>query len=193
MRYITALTSICFAFLSLPAGHAQHQSLMSDPVLGIVYDPAKIHFEMAPSEIGNLCPMSRGKKFWLFAYLRTAVGEEFFVLSNRETSVSGEGVVISGGKCIEGLPDWILTGNPEYGPRDFRNGHEQLSASAGSIKFTPEVLHSLAVDLLRRYTVAFGGKKNFLHAMRKDGLPPSDKMPILKEEFDKFSYGPSAQ
>lgn len=147
---------------------------MSDPVFGISYDPEIVHFETAPSKISSLCSESRGQKFWLYAYSRA--GEtEYFVLSNQESKVSGVGVVISGGKCVEGLPDWILTGNPEYSPQ------------ARSNQFPPEVVHGLAVDLLRRYATAFGGKNNFLEAMRKDGLPPDDETPVLKEEFQKFS------
>ncbi len=99
-------------------------------------------------------------------------------------------MIISGGKCVEGLPDWILTGDPEHGPQQARGGHSENAELARSIKFTPEILQGLAADLLRRYTAAFGGKKYFLEAMRRDGLPPDDKMPVLKKEFEKFSKSP---
>lgn len=188
MRYIV-VTSIFLVFLGIRSAQAQGKPLMSDPVFGISYDPSKVHFEAAPSRTSRLCPGLREARFWLYAYWRD--GEtEYFVLSNRKSSVSGAGVVISAGKCTEGLPDWILTGNPEYAPRAASDGNSEAAKRARSIKFTPGVLHGLATDLLRRYTAAFGGKKSFIRAVQKDGLSPNNKMPVVKEEFEKFSKSP---
>jgi hypothetical protein len=163
---------------------------MSDPVFGIGYDPLRVHFEAAPAKISSLCPEAKGKRYWLYAYWHDAT-TEYFIISNLESSVSGAGVIISGGKCVEGLPDWVLTGNLQYAPTEFRNGHLARRNFEPSISFTPEVLHGLAADLLRRYTTAFGSKKNFVEAVRNDGLPPDDKTPILKKMFASFSKSPN--
>jgi hypothetical protein len=58
------------------------------------------------------------------------------------------------------------------------------------MRFTPAVLRGVAADLLRRYTAAFGGKKSFIEAVYKDGLPPDDKLPVLKREFDSLNNSP---
>ena len=190
MRCIAAVTSICLFVLGPRPGLAQSQSRMSDPVFGIGYDPLRVHFEAAPAKISSLCPEAKGKRYWLYAYWHDAM-TEYFIISNLESSVSGAGVIISGGKCVEGLPDWVLTGNLQYAPTEFRNGHLARRNFEPSISFTPEVLHGLAADLLRRYTTAFGSKKNFVEAVRNDGLPPDDKTPILKKMFASFSKSPN--
>jgi len=189
MQFIAAASSVCLLFLGSLPGLSQSRARMSDPVFGIGYDPLKVHFDAAPAKISSFCSEAKGKKYWLYAYWQDGP-TEYFIISNHESSVSGAGVIISGGKCAEGLPEWVLTGDPQYAPTEFRDGRLQPRRFEEPIKFTPAVLHGLATDLIRRYTAAFGGKKNFLDAVQKDGLPPDEKIPVLKKEFESFSKSP---
>jgi hypothetical protein len=186
MRFIAAASSIFLLFLGALPSRAQSPARMSDPVFGIGYDPLKVHFEVAPARISSLCSEAKAKKYWLYAHWQDGP-TEYFVISNQESSVSGVGVIIAGGKCAEGLPEWVLTGDPQYAPTEFRDGRLQRRTFEELIKFTPAVLRGLATDLLQRYTAAFGSKRNFLDAVRRDGLPPDDKTPVLKKEFESFS------
>lgn len=185
MRCIAAVSSVCYLFLSASVGRAQVPSRMSDPVFGIGYDLHSVHFQKAPAKISSLCPEAKEKEYWLYAYWQSGT-TEYFIISNHSSSVSGVGVIISGKACVEGLPDWVLTGNPQYAPTEFRNGRREPRRFEDPIDFPPVVLHGLAKDLLRRYAAAFGGKRGFLEALRRDGLPPDEKTPVLKKEFDRF-------
>jgi hypothetical protein len=148
----------------------------------VIYDAQKVRFEQAPPSIGRFCRDLRGEKFWLYAYWKEA-DTEYFVLSNRKSEVSGVGVVLRGTECATGLPDWVLTGDARNGGPDKVNK---------PVRFSDTVLHGLALDVLRRYTAAFGGKKNFLQAVR---MPPhsgpSYLEPVLRSEFEKFAREPS--
>jgi hypothetical protein len=52
------------------------------------------------------------------------------------------------------------------------------------------VLKALSQDAFRRYTQAFGDKKNFLDAVHKGGLAPQDMPKVLREELAAFSSQP---
>jgi hypothetical protein len=154
---------------------------MSDPVFGMTYDLQKVHFETAPASIGRLCPEARGETYWLYAY-RKEGDAEYFILSNFRSVISGAGVVLKGGRCTEALPDWILSGGEIATPQ----------RTDRSIKFTEAVEHGLAKDLLRRYSVAFGGRESFLNEVKLHGLPISDlsTFHVLYSEFQDFARTP---
>jgi hypothetical protein len=152
---------------------------MSDPVFGLVYDTGKVHFERAPPSVERMCAadLQGRKNFWLYAYWK-ALDTEYFLLSSRESQESGGAAVIHGNKCTLGLPDWILSGEPSLNP-DNRDR---------SIVFPASVLHGLASDLLKRYSVAFGSKRNFLDAThRLRHFSPTDLPPVLRTEYEAFS------
>lgn len=186
MRFIVVAISFLAVMMAQETGVAKPNSAMSDPVFGIGYDPTRVHFEIAPPVISRLCSEAHGREYWVYAHWK-GPSAEFFIISNRESVVSGGAVVISGGKCTQGVPPWLLTGNPEYAPTELRDGRLQPLELDKGIAFTPAVLHGLAQDLLRRYTAAFGSKKAFLDAVAKDGLPPDENLPVLKTEFEKFA------
>jgi hypothetical protein len=163
-------------------GGAQPNWYMADPVFGIGYDTRKVSFERVPASLEKACAADLGgrKNFWIYAHWKENE-TEYFVISNRESQESGGAAVIRDGLCTLGLPEWVLTGQANFNP-----GNRDTS-----IRFPPTVLQGLAKDLLRRYMVAFGSKKNFLEAVRKDGFPPDEKIPVLKNEFDTFSKSPN--
>ena len=175
MRYI-ATRSIALLLICTGTLEAQLPALFSDPVFGMTYDTRAVHFQNAPRRISQLCPDLRAQRFWLYAYWKTG-DSEYFVLSNLKSEDSGVGVVLRGSQCVEGLPDWLLSGDKKYHP----------ASDDKLVVFTQATLQGLASDLLRRYANAFGGKKNFLEAVKKKGLPPQDLVPVLRAEFERFS------
>lgn len=176
MRYI-ATFSLILSLSCAALGWARPPALFSDPVFGMTYDSRLVHFETAPKRVSQACPDLHGQQFWLYAYHKTG-NLEYFVLSNRQSEDSGAGVILRGAECIEGLPDWLLSGDAKYHPSKVNDGQGLFSEPA---------LHSLSSDLLRRYAAAFGGKRNFLEAVKKKGLPLQDLVPILRTELVKFS------
>ncbi len=171
MRGIVAAMSIIVV-----GAPCQTTPTMSDPVFGMTYDTREVHFDLAPTLVRRQCRELPGKTLWLFAHWKEAEAE-FFVLSSRESEVSGIGVVVRHAACIQALPDWILTGEPRY-----------WSGRGGPppIKFTEGVLRGLAADLLIRYARAFGGKSNFIEHVRTDGLPIGELLPTVRRAFESF-------
>ena len=149
---------------------------MGDPVFGMTYDIRKVHFDLAPTVVRTRCRGLPDKTLWLFAHWNEP-DTEFFVLSGRKSEVSGIGVVIKAGTCIQALPDWVLTGDRKYWSGA---GHPP------PIPFTERVLHGLAADLLSRYARAFGGRNNFIEHVCADGLPMSELLPMVRQEFESF-------
>jgi hypothetical protein len=178
MRYIATVSS-CLLIITISVVQAQPRSLMGDPVFGMTYDTRKVHFENAPAKISQLCRDLSGETFWLYAYYKTP-DAEYFVLSNSTSEVSGVGLVLRGTHCTEGLPDWILSGNAKYHP--FNEDQP--------VVFNDPILHGLASDLLRRYSSAFGGKKYFIDAVKKSGLPPNELVPPLRTDVERFIKAP---
>lgn len=182
LRSIGAI-SLGLVVLSGSFGQAQTGSLMSDPVFGITYDTRLVHFDRAPQSLERACAADlRGRgNFWLYAYWKEG-DTEYLVISNRDSQESGGAAVIRGNKCTLGLPDWVLRGEAKFNP-DNRDT---------SIRFTPAVLQGLSADLIRRYTAAFGGKKNFLGAVRRlsNFSPAADLPPAVAREFERFTKDP---
>jgi|HubBroStandDraft_6_1064221.scaffolds.fasta_scaffold594281_2 hypothetical protein len=179
-RHLRFIAAASVSLLLLAAGWAGAQPglSMSDPVFGIRYQTGSIHFENAPRKLGQLCRDLGSENFWVYAYWKER-DTEYFVLSSRKSEVSGAGAVIHRDKCIVGLPDWLLTGEARYG------GPDKID---NSMKPNDAVVHGLALDLLHRYTVAFGSKQKFLEAARRH--PPSHLMPILSSEFKEYAQQP---
>jgi hypothetical protein len=90
---------------------------------------------------------------------------------------------------VAGNPDWVMTGDPKYAPLEYRDGALRPVVRDKNLKFPDSALHGLARDLLRRYTLAFGGKKKFLDAVRHSGISPhSDLTIVIRDEFEKFKH-----
>src|ERR1700679_155502 len=125
------------------------RSTFSDPVFGTTYDTKAVHFETAPARIAELCrDMGRGT-IWVFAHWRQG-DDDYYVVSSYMSETSGIGVVIQRGVCVEGLPEWILSGNPEFHP--FKEDTP--------VVFNALILRGLATDLLRRMLPPTGARKN---------------------------------
>jgi len=178
-NHLMWLAVSCCPLLPTVIVDAQTRHGMADPIFGISYDIGKVRFEYAPDSISRLCKYSKGRRPWLYGYLK-AGDTEYFVLSDWVTEVSGEGTVLQRGKCTEGLPDWVLSG--DYAPQKMNS----------SIKFSDDVLRQLAKDVLRRYSKAFGGKQAFLRELKSHGLQISDfsSLLVFHSELEAFVKSP---
>jgi hypothetical protein len=173
------MRSILFLLFACGVGEAQPPG--SDPIFGMTLAKS-LHFEQAPAPIALHCQTLkelRTKPFWIFAHAKVD-GTEYFILSNRTTDVSGVGLIERGNECVEWLPERITNG-------EATDGKEALPKWA---PLNDAVLKALAQDTFRRYSQAFGGKKNFLEALRKGGLAPKELPKVLREELAIFSREP---
>ncbi len=169
-----------FIFLLFACG-VEAQPPGSDPIFGMTLAKS-IHFEQSPAPVALHCQTLKElktKPFWIFAHAKVE-GTEYFILSNRTTDVSGVGLVERGNECVEWLAERIING-------ETTDGKDSLPKWA---PLNDAVLKALAQDAFRRYTQAFGGKKNFLDALQKGGLAPKELPKVLREELAIFSREP---
>jgi hypothetical protein len=162
IRFFTAVLFV--------AGCAQAQPPGNDPIFGMNFDAARVHFEKAPATLKARCPklwdrISKNEVFYVFA-AATLDGKEYLLLSSRTTEVSGAGLMLEGSKCTEIAADGMIDDVPE------------------------PVGKALAADAFRRYARAYGNKKAFLEAERKGGLKPDEMGKRLRAEFEAFSRQP---
>jgi hypothetical protein len=194
MKLIAGI-SICAAMIRLayagPPQGTEAGRAMDDPLFGMTYDTSKVHFEDAPAVIGQRCAEIRGRKLWLFAEWRSA-GVEYFIVSGLlaarpdgpvsaalpQESDGGIAVELRGPECRLAALD------------AFMSGRVAPTGRSVSIDVTNSALHGLASDALQRFATAFGGKKSFLDAERKDGLAPEKLPPALRVEFQTFAKAP---
>jgi hypothetical protein len=173
-----------FILLLLVRGAAKAQPPSSEPIFGMLYDAKSVHFEQAPQAIIQRCEKEKSlksKPFWIFAQAKFE-GTEYFIMSNRTTEDSGAGYIARGSECVEWLPERMMEGESTIsGPKE---------AVPKWAPLTEPVLKALAQDVFRRYTHAFGGKKNFLDAVKKGGLAPKDMPRVLREQLAAFSREP---
>jgi hypothetical protein len=120
---------------------------MTDPMFGIGYDTRKVHFEYAPSSIGPACRRDiPSGNYWIFARWKDTDGAEYVYLSG--TPIADYDAVtlqIHGSGCSLIPSDWDT---PEKS------------------KLPSSIREGLITDLFRRYVEAFGGKKEFVEALR---------------------------
>ena len=173
MRFIFVLLIFACGANAQPPG--------SDPIFGMTLAKT-IHFEQAAAPVMLHCAglkELKTQKFWLFAHAQVE-GVEYFILSNRTTDVTGVGLIERGNECVEWLAESIMAGEATL-------GKDSLPKWA---PLNDAVVKALAQDAFRRYTQAFGGKKNFLDAEHKGGLTPQDMPKVLRDELAAFSREP---
>jgi hypothetical protein len=172
---------ICPFIFLLFVGTAKAQPPASDPIFGMALAKS-IHFEQAPAPVVLHCAglkELKTKPFWLFAHAKIE-GIDYFILSNRTTDVTGVGLVERGNECVEWLAESIMAGESTL-------GKDSLPKWA---PLNDAVLKALVQDAFRRYTQAFGGKKNFVDAEHKGGLKPEDMPKVLRDEMAAFAAQP---
>jgi hypothetical protein len=153
----------------------------SDPIFGMTLAKS-VHFEQAAAPVAQHCATLKElktKPFWIFAHAKVE-GTEYFILSNRTTDVTGVGLVERGNECAEWLAERIING-------EATDGTNSLPKWA---PLNDAVLKALAQDAFRRYTLAFGGQRNFLDALHKGGLAPPELPKVFRDELAVFSSQP---
>lgn len=179
----TWLFFICFGLLTVASVGQQSPQLMSDPLFGISYDPAKVVFEKAPESITRFCSDLRGRKLWVYGRSKTTTTEYFIVSGFRKFYPDGPGpagtepdfgiaVALQGKHCTVDQSEFFLRAevNPAKG--------------ATPIKVPDAVLRNIAADALNRYAKAFGGKKQFLQLLTQNDrtfIPP-----VLRRQLELF-------
>jgi hypothetical protein len=159
---------------------------MGDPLFGIIYDIAKVHFESAPVAVTRLCSELRGRQqMWLYASWKTPEAD-YFILSGliqvhpdgpskRPVSFepdSGIAVELRGTECRLSSTDWLFS--------------EKLNPDPRAPRATQQVLNGLVSDALRRYVTAFGSRQSFIREIGKSHVSPNDMPPVLRRQFQMF-------
>jgi hypothetical protein len=151
MWSIAGLFSCCFAAAAIAAAPPA-----LDPVFGLSYQPDTTRFERAPADLLATCPALENarwtRKLWIYAQTETPAGHllvvgGFYVMrppasARMETDPKGAMIETTATDC------------KLLGPaREVFRYPDNL--------VPPPELHALAADLIRRYSVAFGGTAAF--------------------------------
>jgi hypothetical protein len=144
---LTAL-GICLFFCADVSGQARASSYhMTDPMFGIGYDTRKVHFEYAPSSVGTACRRDfPSGNYWIYARWKDGDDAEYvFLYGTPMADYDPVTLQIRGTACSLIPSDWDT---PEKS------------------KLPDSIREGLITDLFRRYVDAFGGKKEFVEALR---------------------------
>jgi hypothetical protein len=160
------------AILGTPILNSQ-TTTVSEPVFGIQYNPAIVHFEKAPPLIGEACKDMRGKKLYVYAHLTDHETQYFIV--QEYLGEFGVAVAIRGMQCAEIDSDRFLY-----------EGIGALAEQGITAKKDEEkrIMDGIAANILTGYSKAFGGEQKLLAAIgaRADNLPPS----ALRTELEQY-------
>jgi hypothetical protein len=183
ISWSTARNSIALAcvILASATGLAENSPrLMQDPVLGLRYHTAKIHFDALPADVQAACPALVNERWdrhlWVLASTRDAaksyyVVGGYFVLRQQEATaprvepdVRGAVFEVANGQCaLLGPAREVFDSRPE--------------------ELAEPMLEALAVDLAARYTRAFGGAVALRAAMRRQRVSPERLPAALRDAF----------
>jgi hypothetical protein len=179
--------SILCAFLVWTSGTAalaQHQQPMTDQLFGVSYDPQKIHFDKMPPALADKCP-GLGHRYvaaWVYGHFKTSESEYFLISGlmefHRENGTptiapdEGDGLVVAiqDSKCLMDEAGYFLT--------------QTVNAGKGAtpIMVPSSVVTGILQDAFKRYSVAFGGKQEFLRRVKQNGA-----FPVVQEQLDVFA------
>lgn len=150
---------------------------MTDPLFGISYVPRIVKFEEVPRKVMRACPGIHDEKAWTYGHLNTPAVEYFIVSGLTRVCSDGSGpcglspddvgtfVALRGSKCSTEAVDSFY----------WRKDHSIWNRSGSE-------LNALAHDALRRYSKAFGGKRQFLAKVQhREFLAPG-----LKKQLEIF-------
>jgi hypothetical protein len=159
---------------------------MMDPIFFLQYSVTAVHFELAPNSIRTRCRALRPwARLWIFAHFKNADGDYFIVNGllkdgTLDSENDGFAIQIKGEECTVDGAGNIFHGNGEKDAKTYQ-----------SIRASQEVLHGLVEDMLQRYSLAFGGKARFLHALHQNkGFSSSNLFDSIREPFEEFAKTP---
>lgn len=164
-------------------------SMMDEPLFGISYSIAKVHFDDAPASIKRLCQWN--DRMWLYASWKEADKEYFLVNDLVRTRPDGGGKQPPGYEPGFGSVVELHGTECAIAPADtFMSGEVVSGKHIKPIQPSDAVIRGLVSDAFLRYTAAFGGKENFVREVHKVGASLADLPPILRSEFERFAKTP---
>jgi hypothetical protein len=181
IRFILTL-GISLVLVAGVRTRAQSHYMMSDPIFGISYDPQKVHFEPVASSIVEHCPELRDRYVGAWVYGRSTAGDtQYLIISgflkdqDRGSGIKdvdfGLAVQVRGTKCAVTHWEYFLRGAAPTGEQPRIRADESL-------------LKEIAADILRRYALAFGGKKEFLNHVTQEDMEAAP--PVLRTQLKLF-------
>jgi len=156
----------------LSANHNAAPMRVMEPVFGIEYDPAKVHFEKAPLLIGNVCADMRGKDLQVYARLKE--GNALYFIAMEHGAEFGVAIIIRGNRCGEVDSDRFLY----EGPRSFSDQGFDITKDDNR-----KIMNDMAASILAEYSKVFGGKKEFLDALGANANMPDSPLRTQLKEF----------
>ncbi len=154
------------------AGYAQ-TARNSDPVFGIQYNPKLVHFDKAPPLIAEACKDMQGKDLVMFAHF-TDRNTQYFIVQE-DLGEFGVAVAIRGKHCTEIDSDRFLY-----------EGTDALANQGIAVRKREgtRVLDGIALDIVNRYSKAFGGREKLLNALgpRANIMPNS----AFRTDFKRY-------
>ena len=213
-RMLLRVLTVTLAFLVMQfncigaqaqTGVQGRQLPLDDPMFGISYLRANIHYEQIPTSIQKLCPDLREGTFWTFAHYQSGASEYFVVLGlqkHQDGDALGAVVKIEGSNCQEYDSSWMLSGVvPKSG---YAHGAKNIQLPGQGVKRicdhgpsgacyyflrSPEeeaILRGLIEDGLARAIRAYGGESQF---MKKACVPSiidgNSSSPLVQQELIK--------
>jgi len=195
---------------------AQSRTAMYDPLFYITYDPHRIHFELAPPVIGQLCGADlRTRKLWVYAKWITKDADYYivsgFIVNHPDGPGKGDispdpdgiAVAIRGTKCVAEDALWVMSGEaesdqkaalPETFPEALPGDGAPAVCERGGNKChylirsreARAILDGLASDALGRFSRAFGGKTEFLNAYDRSTHNPDFIVPVIRSHIEEY-------
>jgi hypothetical protein len=180
-------------------------------MFGLVYNPAKVHYEPMPQEARKQCRDFQQGKYWTFAHFSKHSAEYFVVLgvvSGQDGDSFGTAIEINGPKCQEQESKWILSGVvPSGGYRENGTiahfpgmGAKQVcdKGPLGDCHYflrsssEEEILRGLVQDALTRGTHAWGSEAEFKKAVCSSSImtDANSGYPLVQQELIKFCKQP---
>jgi hypothetical protein len=166
----------------------QHQQQMTDQLFGVSYDPQKVHFDKMPAALADKCPGLRHRyvNAWVYGHFKTHESEYFLISGLMEfhrerggptiAPEEGDGLIVAvqDSKCLLDEAGYFLTQTVNTGK------------GATPIMVPSSVLTGILRDAFERYSVAFGGKQEFLKRVRRNGA-----LPVVQEQLNTFEKSPN--
>ena len=210
----TTILSLIAILLLAPVGcsrasgeEAADRSLqLEDPMFGLVYDAAKLHYDPMPASIRRICPDFNQGTFWTYAHIQRGPTEYFVVMGvgpDQSGDSLGGALEVTGSRCSDGDSLQMLSGFVPVG--GYGAGRTPPGLPGGGAKRICErspfgpchyvlrsaeeemILRDLVKDALVRATRAWGSAGVFRQqACKPSHLEKIPYTPIVREELARF-------
>jgi len=179
---------------------------LEDPIFGLVYDTAKVHYDAIPASIRRICPDFEQGTFWTYARIQRGPTEYFVVMGVRPDQSGdslGAALEVRDSKCQGGDSTQMLSGfvpSSGYGSGRTPPGLPGVGAKRVCERsaFGPchyvlrsaeeeAILRDLVKDALMRAERAWGGAGVFRQQVCNPSVQAANSStPIVQEELARF-------